>query len=135
MRYLQYFPEFRLRRALILGLSCFGAGAVQSAPAASTVLVKSATVKELDQLPLPQSTTIATKLLTMDEAIVLALRNNPSIHSSRLQRISDKYALELADYQFQPQFQFGASATFTEGEKPATLPTPVLPTTPATARK
>ncbi len=53
----------------------------------------------------------------MDEAIVLALRNNPSVHSSRLQRISDKYALELADYQFQPQFQFGASATFTEGEK------------------
>ena len=117
MRYLQYFSKFRLRLALILGLLFFDVNAVHSASAASTVLVKSATVKELDQLPLPQSTTIATKLLTLDEAIVLALRNNPSIHSSRLQRISDKYALELADYQFQPQFQLSTSATFTQGEK------------------
>jgi outer membrane protein len=115
MRCLHYFQKFRLRQVLILGLLDLGVSAAQGAPA--TIVVKSATEKELNQLPLPQSTSIAAKLLTLDEAIILALRNNPSIHSSRLQRISDKYALELADYAFQPQFQLSGSTTFTEGEK------------------
>ncbi len=51
------------------------------------------------------------------EAIVLALRNNPNVHSSRLQRINDKYALELANYAFQPHFNISGNTVFTKGEK------------------
>lgn len=85
--------------------------------AGQPTVVTSATEKELQQLPKPQLTLRTPKLLTLQEAIILALRNNPTVHSNRFQRISDKYSLELANYAFQPQFTLSGSTTFTKGEK------------------
>jgi outer membrane protein len=87
------------------------------AQAQHPIAVKSATETELNQLPQPQATSLLPKLLTLDDAIILALRNNPSVHSSRLERINDKYALELANYAFQPHFDFSVGTTFTQGQK------------------
>ncbi len=82
-------------------------------------VVKPATEAELNKisLPRPQPTIRKEKLLTLNEAIILALRNNPTVENSRFQRISDKYALELANYAFEPQFDFSGNVTFTKGEK------------------
>lgn len=78
---------------------------------------------ELD-IPCPQSTPRVPKLLTMPEALILALRNNPAVHSARLQRINDKWALELADYAFQPHFTLSGNVSFIEGEQPGYLVNP-----------
>ncbi len=81
-------------------------------------IVTSAQEKELNTLPPPQTTLRMPKLLTLDDAIVLALRNNPVVHSTRFQRINDKYALETANYAFQPHFDLSASGTYMKGSKP-----------------
>ncbi|MBS0351111.1 MAG: TolC family protein [Proteobacteria bacterium] len=82
------------------------------------IVITSAQEKELTNiLPLPQATIHRTKSLTLEDAIVLALRNNPAVRSSRLQRIMDRYALELANYAFEPQFKFSSNVTFTQGER------------------
>lgn len=108
----------RCVRHLIIFLFLFCvASFLKEAYAEETIVVTSATDKELEHIPLPQNTLTPNKLLTLQEAITLALRNNPSIHSSRFQRIADKYALELANYAFQPHFNFTANVSFTEGEK------------------
>lgn len=93
---------------------------VCSAPlltAQATTLVTSATQKELEKLPPPELTPHLPKFLTLDDAITLALRNNPAVHSSRFQRISDKWALELANYAYQPHFNLTGNTTFTVGQK------------------
>lgn len=82
------------------------------------IVITSATKDELQYfLPPPQITIKTTKLLTLEDAIALALRNNPNIVNTRLNRLNDYYALELADYAFEPHFTFTANATFTQGEK------------------
>lgn len=110
------FPNF----IIFLAALCTGVGMASLAQAQSPapIIVTSAQEKELKNLlPLPQKTLRTPKLLSLEDAIVLALRNNPNIRNSRFQRISDKYALELADYAFQPQFNLSGNVTFTEGEK------------------
>ncbi len=44
------------------------------------------------------------KILTLRDAVMLAMRRNPEIRSGEIQRVADRYALETAYYQFQPQF-------------------------------
>lgn len=107
-----------LRRLIIFLILFCTACFFKAGYAEETIVVSSATDQELEHLPLPQDTIRHDKILTLQEAIMLALRNNPSIHSSRFQRISDKYALELANYSFQPHFNFTANVSFTQGEKP-----------------
>ncbi len=68
-------------------------------------------------LPPPQITVKMIKLLTLEDAIALALRNNPNIVNSRFQRINDKYALELANYAYEPHFTFTANTTYTTDGK------------------
>lgn len=104
--------------ALFLGALPLTVGIVQVSYAQQPIIVTAATEKELNQSPLPppQTTVQRTKLLTLQDAIVLALRNNPAIQSSRFQRISDRYSLELADYAFQPHFNLTGSTTFTESQ-------------------
>lgn len=86
--------------------------------AQTPVIVSSATEKDLQNpIPQPQTTLRTPKLLTLQDAIILALRNNPTVHSSRFARINDKYALELADYAFEPQFNLSGNMTFTQGQK------------------
>jgi outer membrane protein TolC len=43
--------------------------------------------------------------LTMEEAIALAIRYNPNVKSSELQRVLDKYSVILAQNAFRPQYQ------------------------------
>jgi outer membrane protein len=58
------------------------------------------------------------KHLSLNEAIALALRNNPQIRSATLQRVVDKFVLEVARNQFLPQYSFDTSATYSNGTKP-----------------
>ncbi len=116
---MNYMCQFRLITFLVAIFS-FNFSSVIFCPAHAQqpVVVKAATEKELKSLlPMPQTTVRTSKLLTLPDAIILALRNNPTVRSSRLQRITDKYALELADYAFEPHFDFSASATFTQNEQ------------------
>ncbi len=77
-------------------------------------------------LPLPLKLDLPAQKLTLHEAIVLALRNNPNVQSGEIQRISDKFALEVAHNQFEPQYAFTASGTFSEGNRPAYTVTPAV---------
>ncbi|MBA2655347.1 MAG: TolC family protein [Gammaproteobacteria bacterium] len=58
------------------------------------------------------------KYLSLQDAIALALRNNPQIRSAELQRTVDRFTLEVARNQFLPQYSFDASATYSNGTKP-----------------
>lgn len=44
------------------------------------------------------------RMMTLEEAIMLALRYNTDVQSAEIQRITDKWALKSAYYQFEPQF-------------------------------
>lgn len=84
------------------------------------------------QLPVPQKSYIPPKKLTLREAIMLALRTNSNVRIADLQRISDKFDLEVAHNRYMPQYTFTANATFQPGSKPtydyspaATLLTPL----------
>lgn len=55
-------------------------------------------------LPLPAHTKFLGNLLTLRDAIWIALRNNPDVKNSEVQRIEDKFALEVAQHAFVPQF-------------------------------
>ncbi len=59
---------------------------------------------EQPPLPIPDHTHFLGKLLTLRDAIWIALRNNPSVKGSEAQRILDKFGLALARWNFQPQF-------------------------------
>lgn len=56
-------------------------------------------------LSLPESS----RLLSLDEAISLAIRENPNVKRAQLGHIEQKYALELAKWQFKPQYSFAAT--------------------------
>lgn len=58
------------------------------------------------------------KTLSLHDAILLAVRNNPSVRSAKLQRVIDKYRLEVARNEFEPQFAFSASGEVREGRQP-----------------
>lgn len=60
--------------------------------------------KEQAPLPLPTTTHFLGHLLTLRDAIWIALRNNPDVKNYEVQRIEDKFALEVAQHQFVPQF-------------------------------
>jgi outer membrane protein len=52
------------------------------------------------------------KIITLKDAVFLALRNNPDVRSAEIQRIADKFALVLAKNQFQPQYTLTGSAQY-----------------------
>lgn len=52
------------------------------------------------------------KKLSMREAILLALRYNPSIQSQELQRVVDKFALRVAENNFELQYALTASGQY-----------------------
>lgn len=47
--------------------------------------------------------------ITLQDAIYLALRNNPDVRQADIQRIADKYALVVAKNEFQPQYQLNSN--------------------------
>ena len=54
-------------------------------------------------LPAPQSLNVPHKKLTLMDALTLALRRNPDVMSAEMQRVSDKYAWEIAREKYQPK--------------------------------
>jgi len=52
-------------------------------------------------------------MLTLKDAIFLALRNNPTIESSELDRISQKYEVVVQKYAFEPQYSLKSSLNYT----------------------
>ncbi len=55
--------------------------------------------------------------LSLKEAILLAMRNNPNIRSAELQRAIDKFALVVAHNEFMPQFTLTGQAFYQHGAK------------------
>ena len=78
------------------------------------------------ELPVPRKTYIPPKKLTLRDAILLALRSNPNVRNAELQRVSDKFALEVARNQFEPQYGFTANATFGSNQTPNYSITPTV---------
>jgi outer membrane protein TolC len=50
--------------------------------------------------------------VTLKDAILLALRNNPGIKQDEIERISEKFALVVAKKQFEPRYQLDATAGY-----------------------
>lgn len=50
--------------------------------------------------------------LSLDEAILLAVRNNPNVQSSRLNYVSQKFNLCIQQWQFVPHYSFQAGAQY-----------------------
>jgi outer membrane protein len=63
----------------------------------------------LAQEPIPVS-----KTLSLEEAVVLAFRENPTILSSSMQRVLDKFALEIAHNQFDFQYALSGSSIYSQ---------------------
>ncbi len=80
--------------------------------------MKISQASELPTLPVPGHTSAAIKVLSLHDAIMLALRFNPQVQSSELQRIVDKYSYEVAQNQFQPQYSLTGGATYANGSTP-----------------
>lgn len=58
--------------------------------------------------------------LSLDEAILLAVRSNPNVQSSELSHVLQKFNTHIQEWQFQPHYSFQASAstarTWTPGQ-------------------
>lgn len=80
----------------------------------------------IDALPAPEKTPHAPKSLSLNEAILLALRNDPDVISSELQRVVDKFALEVAYYNYQPQFSINGASTTQKNSNPAYAVSPTV---------
>lgn len=53
----------------------------------------------------------STRVLSLQEAIFLAIRENPNIQQAQLNLTLQKYALDLAHWQFKPHYSFSAFQT------------------------
>lgn len=51
--------------------------------------------------------------ITLHDAVLLTLRNNPTVEQAEIQRIADKFAVVVAKYQFEPQYAFQAGYVYT----------------------
>lgn len=71
-------------------------------------------------IPHPKDTITFPKKLTLQDAILLALRYNPNVEDSEIQRIVDKYNIILEHYNFEPQFTFSQDSTYSSGATPVT---------------
>jgi len=58
------------------------------------------------------------KNISLEDAIMLALRNNPEVQSARLQRVIDRFSLEVARNEFEPKYTLSSMATYSRGNKP-----------------
>lgn len=57
--------------------------------------------------------TMAATVLTLDDAILLAVRTNPNVQSSRLSNTAQKFDVHVQEWGFSPQYTFQASTTYT----------------------
>ena len=86
---------------------------------AGAVLVRHHWFVKADQLPSPKNTPQGPKFLSLKDSILLALRNNPDVESSELQRVVDKFALEVSHYEFEPHFTIVGSTLWASGQHPS----------------
>jgi outer membrane protein TolC len=85
------------------------------------------------ELPCPQHTHVklAPQVMSMREAVFLALRSNPDVRNAELQRVIDKFSLAVAYNQFEPQYALTAEYQIGTDMSPSYLVTPsVSITTP-----
>lgn len=54
----------------------------------------------------------ALKTLSLKEAILLAVRENPNVQQAQLNNVLQKFAVEVQEWQFQPHFAFQASRVY-----------------------
>lgn len=57
--------------------------------------------------------------LSLDEAILLAVSENPNVQSTRLSYVAQKFNLFIQRWQFYPHYAFQTSATFTRAGTPS----------------
>ncbi|MDF1655642.1 MAG: TolC family protein [Coxiellaceae bacterium] len=74
---------------------------------------------ELALLPVPHRTMTQNQKMSMREAIMLALRNNPDVETAELARVSDKFSLMLAYNTFFPKYTLKSSFGTAPGETPS----------------
>lgn len=58
-------------------------------------------------------------VLTLKDAIDLAMLKNPTVEVSNLQAVVDKFSLELSRYSYMPHYNISANYTLTEGKSGA----------------
>ncbi|MBV9575366.1 MAG: TolC family protein [Gammaproteobacteria bacterium] len=58
--------------------------------------------------------------LSLDEAILLAVRSNPNVQSSQLSYLAQKFNLSVQEWNFYPHYSFQASALYTRSGTPGT---------------
>jgi outer membrane protein TolC len=49
------------------------------------------------------------RTISLNDAILLAVRENPNVQKSQISHIQSKYSLELAEWEFKPHYSLGAS--------------------------
>jgi outer membrane protein len=74
---------------------------------------------DLPKLPMPTHTSVAPMKLSLHDALLIALRNNPDIEKAELQRVLDKYDLLIAYNQFFPKYKMGATASWPDKGGPS----------------
>lgn len=71
------------------------------------------------------------KTLSLNEAILLAVRENPNVQQAQMNQVQQKFALEVQRWQFQPHFQVqattGINRTVTSGNQLTTHNTGIQP--------
>ncbi len=75
-------------------------------------------------IPFPRRLGNKTQTLSLEEAIILSLRNNPDVQNDELQRVLDKYQLALARWAFQPHYTLTGTTLWQNGQKPTYSLTP-----------
>ncbi|MFT3741626.1 MAG: TolC family protein [Gammaproteobacteria bacterium] len=65
-------------------------------------------------------------VLTLKDAIYLAMRHNPSIQNAELQRVIDKFSLIVTKNQYYPQLSLTAQALFQNGSPPTYSAAPLI---------
>lgn len=60
------------------------------------------------KIPTPQL-----PMLTLEEAIMLSLRYNPSMQSAEIQRVVDKFSLRVAQWNYEVQYALNGAASYT----------------------
>lgn len=56
------------------------------------------------------------KDLSLADAVLLTVRNNPQMRSAALQRVIDKFSLEVAHNEFEPQYSLTGSVSYAQGQ-------------------
>ncbi len=68
-------------------------------------------ITALTFVSLSKAQTLEARELSLDEAIRLAVRENPNVETAQLSHVLQKFALEVQQWQFQPHFAFQAIRT------------------------